>query len=46
MFISIFVTGSLRRPLVPWSNFEVADEEKTFENVLQSMQSFWDSGGV
>ena len=39
MFISVLVTGGLGRPLVPWSIIEVTDEEKTFENVLQSMQA-------
>lgn len=39
MYLSVLVTCGLGRPIVPWSILEVSDEDKSFENLLESLQA-------
>ena len=39
MYISIIVTSGLGRAVVPWSILEIADEQKSFEDLFWSVQA-------
>ena len=39
MYISIIVTSGLGRAIVPWSILEIADEQKSFEDLFWSVQA-------